>query len=120
MTKEAAIDLIAHYDERVNAGMSVTDQIDFLTSNYKLLGEMSDVYRDPMRRNIISGFDNIINGFAPSGLLFQTSSHAWDLYDPGVLKTIPYDRQVILAQIGSHYDETSFVYTKIVNALFLP
>ena len=120
MTKEAAINLVSHYDELVNAGMAVTDQVDFLTSNYKLLGEMCDVYRDPMRRNIISGFDNIINGFAPSEFLFQTSSHAWDLYDPGVLKTIPYDRQVILAQIGSRYDETSFVYTKIVNALFLP
>lgn len=113
MTKEAAIDLIAHYDERVNAGMSVTDQIDFLTSNYKLLAEIGAVYRDLMIRNHI-------NGSSYSHFLFQTSSHIWDLYDPGVLKTIPYDRQVILAQIGSHYDETRFVYTKIVNALFLP
>lgn len=113
MTSDAIIDLIVHYDEAVNAGMSVADQVDFLTSNYKLLGETCGIYRDPINRNVITNF-------RPLQFLFASTSHIWALYDPGVLKTLPYDRQVILAQIGSHHYETRFVYTKIVNSTTLP
>lgn len=113
MTKEEIIDLCIHYDERVDAGMSIAEQLEFLTANYKVLNETCNVYRDPIHHNTI-------NSFVPLDFLMQTSSHLWDLFDPTALKSIPYAQQVLLALIGEHHDMAPFVFSRIISATSLP
>ena len=108
MEQEEIFDLVLHYDERVNGGLSTEDQIAFLTHYHQELGYDYDLIRNPA--------NNRVCRFNPRDTLFRYSNQIWILYAPYNIIKVSLTGQAVLAQIGRDYPEAPSTYATIISS----